>query len=368
MKVIDFEHIVEEWAPRWIAWERDNVGLQIGDRNRRVRRVLVCLDVTPAVAKEAIRRKADLIVAHHPLFFRPPSSLTSSDSLGTVVLALARENIAVYAAHTNLDAATGGVSMELAKTLGLARPRILMPLTDLYTKIAVFVPASHTDLVMRAMADAGAGVIGNYSHCSFRVEGRGTFRGSEGTHPAIGRAETLEQTDEIRMEMIMPKAITPKVVRAMKTVHPYEEVAYDVYPLSNESPQYGMGAIGEVTSPLTLHSFLGRVRKRLKAEAVRYSGGSKTIIRTVAVCGGSGSDLLREAVKAGADAYVTADIRYHTFHEAEGRIALVDAGHWETEQVILPSLAERLQRAVRQRKENVSVFITKNRTNPIHSY
>ncbi len=368
MRVADVEHMIEQWAPRWTAWERDNVGLQIGSRDRRVRKILVCLDVTPAVAAEAIRKKADLIVSHHPLLFRPPASLTTSDSIGSVVLLLAKHDIAVYAAHTNLDAATGGVNHTLAAALGLEKTRFLAPLKDLYCKIAVFVPASHTSKVMKAMADAGAGVIGDYSHCSFQTNGRGTFRGSAHTHPAVGTPGVLEDTEEVRLEMILPRNLIRKVVDAMKGIHPYEEVAFDVYPLMNESPQYGMGVVGELPAAMTLEALLKRVKKALGSDQLRYTGGLAAKVRRVAVCGGSGSDLLQDAVGAGAEAFITADVRYHTFHQAEGKIALVDAGHWETEQVVLPELARRLERGIRLQKKNIAVSVTNQRTNPIHWY
>ncbi len=365
---MDVEHIIEQWAPRWTAWERDNVGLQIGDRNKRVRRILVCLDVTPGVVAEAFRRKADMIVSHHPLLFRPPSSLTSADATGSMVLQLAARGVAVYAAHTNLDAALGGVNSVLAEMLGLGNVRFLAPLKDQYAKLAVFVPSSHVSHVMQAMSAAGAGEIGDYSQCSFQLSGRGTFKGATSTHPHVGRAGVLEEVEEVRLEMILPRARSNTVIEAMKAAHPYEEAAYDLYPLINESPQYGMGAIGELTAQQTLGSFLRRVKKALGSEQIRYGGNLRRKVRRVAVCGGSGSELIDTAVRAGADAFVTADVRYHSFHDAEGRIALVDAGHWETEQVVLPALAARIRQGVPKGEKGISVLITKQRTNPIHCY
>ena len=368
MKVMDVEHIMEQWAPRWIAWERDNVGLQIGDRMQPIKRILVSLDVTPGVVAEAVRRKAQMIVAHHPLLFRPPSSLTSSDAIGSMVLTLAKHDIAVYAAHTNLDSAEGGVNFALADALGLGHVRFLAPLKDVYAKIVVFVPSSHATQVMHAMANAGAGEIGDYSRCSFQINGLGTFQGGEKTNPYSGRAGVLEEIEEIRLEMILPRVQASSVIRAMRTVHPYEEVAYDLYPLSNESPRYGMGAVGELPGSVPLGSFLRSVKKALGSDQIRYTGNLRKTVRTVAVCGGSGTDLLKDAIRTGADVFLTADIRYHAFHEADGRIALVDAGHWETEQVVLPVIAARLQKSVGKDNKGVSVLITNQRTNPIHCY
>ncbi len=366
MNVADVEDIMEQWAPRWTAWERDNVGLQVGDRTRRVKRILVSLDVTPEIVDEAVRRKADMIVAHHPILFRPLSSVLSSDMTGSMILALAKNDIAVYAAHTNLDAAPGGVSFALAESLKLTKVRVLAPLKDLYAKIAVFVPTAQVPTVMNAMAQAGAGQIGGYSRCSFQINGRGTFQGGITTNPYSGRPGVLEEVEEVRLEMILPRFQAPSVIEAMQEAHPYEEVAYDLYPLANESPQHGMGAIGELAAPLTLESFLRTVKKALGCEGLRYTGNPRKIVRTVAVCGGSGSELIPHALGAQADVFVTADIKYHPFQEANRRIALVDAGHWETEQVVLPAIAERLRKNATKGKEGISVFITNQRTNPIH--
>ncbi|MBI2619663.1 MAG: Nif3-like dinuclear metal center hexameric protein [Ignavibacteriales bacterium] len=368
MTVADFAHILEQWAPRWIAWERDNVGLQVGERGRVLRRIHLCLDVTKTVVEEAVRKKADLIFSHHPLLFRRPASITDSDEVGNLILLLARKNIAVYSAHTNLDFTRGGVSFALADVLGLENVRFLSPLKDLLVKIAVFVPDSHLDAVLDAMADAGAGTIGEYSHCSFQLRGKGTFRGSEATNPFLGRAGVLETAEETRLEMILPRARVPTVVGAMKGAHPYEEVAYDVYALENESTEYGAGAIGELPSPVRLGSFLKKSKEALSAESFRFSGEKNSKVRRVAVCGGSGSDLLPAAMQAEADVFVTADIRYHTYHDAQGRISLVDAGHWETEQIILPVVARRLREEFKNRGEQIEISQTSLRTSPIHSY
>ncbi|HEY4612723.1 MAG TPA: Nif3-like dinuclear metal center hexameric protein [Bacteroidota bacterium] len=366
MTIADIEQIVESWAPKWTAWERDNVGLQIGNRLQHVGRVLVALDVTEKIVAEAKSKKVDLIVSHHPLLFRPLSTITTANESGRMVLQLAQSNIGVYSAHTNLDFTNGGVSFALAKTLGLNNIKFLSPLQGTLAKIVVFVPSSYVERVAEAMSQAGAGIIGEYDSCSFRLRGVGTFRGSSRSKPFTGKAGTLETVDEIRLEMIAPRATVNTVVAAMKKRHPYEEVAYDVYPLENDNPNYGMGAIGKLSTSVPLKTLLQRVKKSLKAEAVRYTGDLKRRIHNVAVCGGSGSDLLPLAIKAGADAFVTADVRYHTYHSAEGQIALIDAGHWETEHVILEPLAERLRQAARLRNERLAVSITQYSTNPTH--
>jgi dinuclear metal center YbgI/SA1388 family protein len=367
MTIADIIRTLEAWAPRWTAWERDNVGLQVGDPRRSVRRVLVTLDVTPAVVEEAVRRKVELIVSHHPLLFRPTASITSSDEVGRMILALAERRITLYSAHTNLDFAPGGVSMCLAQRLGLQSVRFLVPLKDTLAKVAVFVPEGHVRRVRSAMADAGAGVIGEYASCAFAAPGQGSFRGSATTNPAVGTAGQLEEIPEVRLEMVAPRADVPGVVRAMKAVHPYEEVAYDVYPLDNPSTTAGMGAVGELAAPVTPSVFLRGIRRSLAPAALRHTVPGTRRIRTVAVCAGSGSDLLPDAIRSGADAFVTADVRYHAFHAATGSILLVDAGHWETERVVLPEIAKRIRTAAAERRAVLEVLISQKSLNPIRS-
>jgi dinuclear metal center YbgI/SA1388 family protein len=368
MNLADIEKFFEEWAPQWTAWERDNVGIQIGRRSKKVANLLIALDVTPEIIEEAVAHKMDLIVTHHPLLFRPPSSISDSDSVGAMVLTLAEKKIALFSAHTNLDSAAGGVSYTLAQALGIDKPAFLMPLKDTLVKIAVFVPEQHVDAVAAAMANSGAGVIGEYQSCSFRTTGKGTFRGSAYSSPALGKPLRLEEVAEVRLEMMVPRPRVTAVVAAMKSAHPYEEVAYDVYTLENGNPNVGMGAIGELSKPMTLGAFLSRVKKTLHANSIRFTGSMSQTVKRVAVCGGSGSELLENAILGKADVFVTADVRYHGFHSASGRTALVDAGHYETEHIVLNSIAGRLRSWAKARNEKLVVTLSKQSTNPIHSF
>jgi len=368
MTVEDVGRIIESWAPRWIAWEKDNVGLQVGDPTRKVKRILVALDVTHEVVKEAEAEEADLIVSHHPLLFRPPSTITTSDEIGKLVLRLAEKKIAVYAAHTNLDFAKEGVSFQLARKLGLENVRFLLPLKGLLSKIVVFVPERHADAVAEAMAHAGGGIIGEYELCSFQTEGTGAFRGSARTKPAVGKAGKFEKVSEIKLEMVAPRARVNAIVEAMKSAHPYEEAACDLYDVENPSPNHGSGAVGELSNEMTLGQFLKNAKTAMQAESLRVVGNVKEKVKRIAVCGGSGSDLLPVAIKAKADVFVTADVRYHTFHAARGKIALIDAGHWETEHVILEPLQQRIQSALKRGEDRIDVFVTKHSTNPIHNF
>ena len=365
MRLSDIVQVFEDWAPSWTAWERDNVGLQVGDLSRRVSRVLLTLDVTRQTLAEAIERKADLIVSHHPLLYRPISSLTSDQPLGALVLELAYRRIGVFSAHTNLDAARGGVSFSLAESLGLSNIRFLSPLKNTMMKIVVFVPESAVDQMMDAMVSAGAGRIGEYSSCSFRTKGRGSFRASSSATPSVGRRGVLESVEEIRLEMIAPRARTSAVVNALKAAHPYEEVAYDIFPTEIADPNYGMGALGTLEQSLSLEAFLTRAKRTLGCTHIRYTGNAKSKVRSVAVCGGNGTTLIPDAIAAKADVFVTSDLRYHAFHDVHESIALVDAGHWETERVILKPIAERLRGTSHSRGTPLNIFITKHNTNPI---
>jgi dinuclear metal center YbgI/SA1388 family protein len=368
MKLAEIEQFFESWVPRWTAWERDNVGLQVGRRSRRVKSVLVALDVTPEIVGEAIRKKVDLIVSHHPLLFRPPSSISDSNPVGSLLLSLAEHRIALYSAHTNLDSASDGVSFALARSLGVQKPVFLAPMKDSLVKLAVFVPAGHVERVTAAMAERGAGIIGEYESCSFRLDGKGTFRGSEKSKPFRGKPQQLEEVEETRLEMIVPRARVNTVVAALKTVHPYEEVAYDLYTLENTNPNFGMGAVGDLPHSKTVKQFLTKLKRVIHAESVRYGGALNQKIRRVAVCGGAGSELIDQAIGAKADVFVTADVRYHPFHDAAGRIVLIDAGHWETEHGVLPVLASKLRTWAASHHESLVVSITQHSTNPIHSY
>jgi len=368
MILADIESFFEQWAPRWTAWERDNVGIQIGLRSRKVSNLLIALDVTPRLVEEAVARKTDLIVTHHPLLFRPLSSISDSDPVGSLALSLAEKKIALFSAHTNLDSAAGGVSFTLAHALGIAKPTFLVPLKNTLVKIAVFVPEKHVDAVATAMADSGAGVIGEYQSCSFRMSGKGTFRGSGHSTPAIGKSGRREEVDEFRLEMLVPRSRVTNVVAAMKSVHPYEEAAYDLYTLENGNPNVGMGAIGDLLKPMTLRAFLGHVKRTLHAGSLRFSGSLSQSVKRVAVCGGSGSELVDDALRAKADVFVTADVRYHAFQAADGRIAMVDAGHYETEHVVLNSIADRLRSWANARAEKIVVTLSKQSTNPIHTF
>lgn len=364
MTIQEFSDIFETLAPSSIAWKNDNVGLQLGRPTAAVRNILVTLDVTAECILEAKRTGANLIVAHHPLLFHPQRTITDRTRVGSLSLALAEEGIALFAAHTNLDSVPWGVNGALSMALGLRSPAILSPLTGSLEKIAVYVPSDHADAVADAMHAAGAGMFARYDRCSFRSTGTGTFRGKKGSKPFIGTPEHDERVEETRIEMMCETWRTAGVVRAMLAAHPYEEAAYDVVPLANAHGEYGLGMIGTLPKPVSVRTFLARVKRALKTPALRYTPG-RGPVHTVAVCGGSGESVIGDALRRGADALVTADLKYHTFQEHQGRLLLVDAGHYETERLVLPVLAGALREALRQRSFRGSVIVTRTSPNPV---
>jgi len=365
MTVGDIHRFFECWAPRDIAWEKDNPGLQVGDPGARVRGILIALDATERVVAEAARRGANLLLTHHPLLFRPVRTVTTGDAQGRIVRALIRGGMNLYSAHTNLDFTRGGTSFALGERLGLRSMEFLSTPYRLSAKVVTFAPAPAIPSIAAAMTEAGAGVIGNYNDCSFRAAGTGTFRGNSASRPAIGKRGRLEQVDEVRLEMIVARRDIAGVVAALKKAHPYEEPPCDVYPLENTSGAYGMGVLGTLPRSMPLRSFLASVKKRLGCGALRWSGTTGAAVRTIALCGGGGAELLEEAVRREADVFVTADVSYHRFHDAEGRIVLVDAGHFETEYPVLATVAARLRETLRSERTPVPVMMARSSTNPV---
>jgi dinuclear metal center YbgI/SA1388 family protein len=365
MTVAEIHRFFERWAPREIAWERDNPGLQVGDPTARVRGILLALDATERVVAEAARRKANLLVTHHPLLFRPMRTVTTGDTQGRIVRSLLRSGVHLYSAHTNLDFTRGGTSFALGDRLGLRSMEFLTTPYRLSAKVVTFGPAADVPAIAAAMSAAGAGTIANYDSCSFRTPGTGTFRGNRSSRPAVGKRGRMEQVQEVRLEMIAARRDLERVIAALKQAHPYEEPAYDVYPLENVSTAYGMGVLGTLPHSTPLRSFLASVKKRLGCGALRWTGTAGMRVRTVALCGGGGSELLDEAVRRGADVFVTADVSYHRFHDAAGRIALVDAGHFETEYPVLATVAARLRETLRGERTPVPVLMARSSINPV---
>lgn len=358
--------IIEDWAPKSIAWEKDNVGLQVGSLRREVKNILLCLDVDEKVVDESISKNCNLIISHHPLLFKSLKRIdTEKDKRSRIIEKLIKKEITLYSAHTNLDFTRDGVSYQLANKLGLSNQRFLLNQSANLKKLVVFVPAESADKVAGALYSVGAGVIGEYTNCSFRTTGTGTFLGSSKSNPGIGKKGKLEKVDEVRVEVLVNSFDLPDAIAEMKKAHPYEEVAYDVYPLANENVNFGMGVIGDLEKELSEKDFLNFVSKSLQIKNFRFSKGSKSKIKKVAVCGGSGSDLLDVAIKNNADAFVTADVKYHTFQDAEDQILMIDAGHYETEIHSLDEIKIRIEKSI---TDKTKVYKYSGSTNPIVFY
>jgi len=329
-----------EWAESW-----DNVGLLLGAPQEPVRRVLVALEATDAVVAEAVAEGADLLLLHHPIIFHPLKHLRLEGAANQRLHRLFAGNIAVCAAHTNFDVAPGGTNDVLAETLGLQAPQVLDPTgTEKRFKLVTFVPPSHADAVRDAMAATGAGVIGNYTHCSFQSPGTGTFRPGPGAQPYIGHTGHLEKTEELRLEVLVPERLSQAAVAALRAAHPYEDVAYDLYPLANPGSVRGHGRAGRLAAPITLQELAGRVKAALGVEAVGVAGDPARRIGTVAVGAGAGGSLVAAAAAAGAEVLVTGDISHHTAHDAlDAGLCLIDPGHWATEVIAMPGLVRYLE-------------------------
>lgn len=362
------QHIIqlfEQYSPKKMAMEGDKIGLQIGTLNKPIHRVMIALDVLEEVVDEAIEKKVDLIIAHHPPIFRPLKQIVTDSPQGKIVEKCIKHNISIYAAHTNLDVAKGGVNDLLAEKLKLTNTKVLVPTyTEELKKLVVFVPESHEECVREAIGQAGAGFIGNYSHCTFNTSGVGTFLPLEGTNPYIGEKGKLEHVNEVRIETIFPASIQSKVIKAMIKAHPYEEVAYDIYPLENEGETYGLGRIGELNESLSLEQFAKYVKDSLQVEGVRVVGDLSTTVKKVAVLGGDGNKFIHQAKMSGADVYVTGDIYYHVAHDAMMMgLNIVDPGH-HMEKVMKEGVAKKLSELCEEEGISVEIFPSEPSTDP----
>jgi dinuclear metal center YbgI/SA1388 family protein len=355
----------EELAPKHLAMEGDKIGLQVGTLQKEIKKVMVTLDVLEDVVDEAIANQVDLIIAHHAVIFRPLKNLRTDLPAGRLYEKLIKHNIAVYVAHTNLDVAPGGINDLMADALGLIETEPLdVSHTDQLKKIVVYVPKTHHQQVLDAMANAGAGWIGNYSHCTFNVEGTGTFLPREGTNPFIGQQGKLENVAEIRLETICPAYVQNKVLNAMHKAHPYEEAAYDIYPLEQQGQNYGLGRIGKLAEEQTLAEFCERVKKAFALKGLRVVGDLARKVKKVAVLGGDGNSFMTKAIFAGADVFVTGDIYYHTAHDAMAAgLALVDPGH-NVEKVMKKGVQEWLIKKLAESRYETEVIISGIHTDP----
>lgn len=359
-KINRIVNIMEKLAPPSLAEEWDNSGLQIGDATRRVTNILLSLDVNPGVVDEAIALGAELIITHHPLIFPNTQSIDLNKPLGKVIDAAIKGDISIYSAHTNLDKAKGGVNDQLARVLGLKDVKTLLPEQHNLYKLVVFVPKTAEIMVKQALGDIGSGVVGNYSHCSFAAPGEGNFKPLHGATPAIGEIDSLTSVEEVRLEVLVRANVLAGAVSAMLKAHPYEEVAYDVYPLKNSDDSFGLGRIGTLKAPVKLSKFIDICRKNLRVQP-RVAGNVDSV-QKVAVCGGSGAGLISTAKKADADLLVTGDIKYHdAWLTKDLNFCVIDCGHDATEKIVLKFIKKYLRAAT---ADELNISISKLPTSP----
>jgi dinuclear metal center YbgI/SA1388 family protein len=332
MQLKQITQYLETIAPLALQESYDNAGLIIGISEAEISGILITLDITEEILDEAINRKLNLIIAHHPIIFDGIKKLNGKNYIERCVAKAIKNDIAIYAAHTNLDSVFGGVNSKICEKLGLKNCRILSPTPHFLKKLVTFVPSADAEKVRQALFFAGAGHIGNYDSCSFNLAGQGSFRGNDLTNPYVGEKNQQHFEEETRIETIFPKHIQSQVIQALLSAHPYEEVAYDIYPLDNEYNQSGIGMIGELELPMDEVEFLDKLKETFHCKVIKHTQLLGNPIRKIAVCGGSGSAYLGKAISQKADLFISGDFKYHQFFDAEQQLIIADIGHYESEQ------------------------------------
>jgi dinuclear metal center YbgI/SA1388 family protein len=361
MQIHEITTYLESIASLSLQEPYDNSGLIIGNPGNAVSKALITLDVTEKVIDEAISKKCQLVIAHHPLIFGNISKIRSDDSIGKCIIKAIKNNISIYAIHTNFDNIDTGVNAVLCRKIGLSNCKILKPKKNILKKLVTFCPNQQADKVRKALFDAGAGHIGNYDSCSYNTEGLGTFRALENANPFVGKAFELHKEKEVRIETIFPDYNEKKIIKALLDSHPYEEVAYDIYPLENSFSKAGEGMIGELDKAIGINDFLGKLKQTLNIPVIKHNAVSNKKIKKVAVCGGAGSFLWKDALKSKADIFLTSDIKYHQFFEGGNSLIIADIGHYESEQFMKEILCEILN----EKFPTFAVLISKVNTNPV---
>jgi dinuclear metal center YbgI/SA1388 family protein len=362
MQIKDITDFLESIAPLAYQENYDNSGLIVGDKNATVKKVLITLDCTEAVVEEALKEKCQLIIAHHPIVFSGMKKFNGKNYVERVVMKAIKHDIGIYAIHTNYDNVLNGVNAMICEKLGIVDYKILAPKKGVLKKLYTFIPMADYERVRQAVFDAGAGYIGNYSEASFNTIGQGTFKGNEKAKPTIGKKGKREQVEEGKLEVIFPANIESRVVAALKSAHTYEEVAYDIVSLDNALQDVGSGMIGKLKKPMDEAAFLKKVKKELGAGVVKHTPLLGKQVETVAVCGGAGKFLLADAIASKADVYITSDIKYHEFFDAEGQILLADVGHYESEQYTRDLLFRHLS----EKFPTFAFLLSKVNTNPVN--
>lgn len=362
MTIHEITKIVEEMAPLTYAEDFDNVGLLVGNPDEKVSGVLVALDTLESVVDEAIANNCNLIISFHPIIFTGLKKLTGKNYVERAVIKAIQNKIAIYATHTALDNSKVGVNAKICEILGLNNPKILIPKTATIQKLTTYIPIKDAENLRLALFDAGAGSIGNYENCSFNIEGYGTYKANENAKPTLGKIGMTHQEKETCISVIFEKHKETVILQALFNNHPYEEIAYEIITLNNKNQQIGLGMIGEFQNAITEGDFLQLLKQKMKANGIRHSKLLHKNIKKVAVLGGSGSFAIEKAMAAGADAFITSDLKYHEFYRAENNILLIDIGHFESEQFTKNLLVDYLTKKI----ANFAIILSKTNTNPIY--
>lgn len=364
MKVKELTQFIEQLYPLAFQESYDNSGSQIFFPNEEIKNILLCLDITEAVVDEATSKECNLIISHHPIFFKSLKEISDQNMQGRMIIKSIQNRISLYSVHTNFDASWEGTNRILCDLLKLENIEILSPVQHQLKKLVTFVPVEFVEKVRQAIFEAGAGVIGNYDSCSFNAEGYGTFRANKNTNPFVGKVGELHQEPELRIETVFPSFLQERIVDALLSAHPYEEVAYDIYLLENTYQKVGIGMVGYLHDPMSLSAFLAYIKDALKCRVLKTNNSSKDIIQKVSVCSGSGASFVNLAIKNKVDAFITADLKYHDFTECPSHILLVDAGHYETEIHFVRKMFE----IITQKYTNFATYISENSFNLVNYF
>lgn len=361
MKIKEIISVLEEMAPLAYAEDFDNVGLLVGDQETEATGVLVCHDALENVIEEAITKKCNLVVCFHPILFSGLKKITGKNYVERAVIKAIKNDIAIYAVHTALDNHQEGVNKIFCKALGLINTKVLIPKQNFIRKLVTYTIPENAEEVRNALFDAGAGTIGNYENCSFNSKGIGTYMGNEHSNPQIGERFEFVQGDEIKIEVTFEKHLENKILKALFKSHAYEEVAYEIYELQNQHQNIGLGMIGELETPMEAEAFLHFAKEKMQCGGIRHSDFTGKKIKKVAVLGGAGSFAIKNAIQAGADAFLTADLKYHQYYEAENQLLLADIGHFESERYTKNYIVDFLRKKIL----NFAIILSEENTNPV---
>lgn len=361
MKLTHILTLLEEMAPLSYAEDFDNVGLLVGNTNQEITGILVCHDALEAVIEEAVAKNCNLVVCFHPILFSGIKKITGKNYVERAILKAIKNDIAIYAVHTALDNHQNGVNKIFCDAIGLQHSKVLIPKENYIQKLVTYTIPENAEKLRNALFESGAGKIGNYEDCSFSSKGIGTYMGNEDSNPEIGERFEFVETQEIKIEVTFEKHLQAKILKALFNNHVYEEVAYEIYQLENKHQNIGLGRIGELEQPLSEHDFLDLVKEKLDCGGIRHSAFTGKTIKKVAVLGGSGSFAIKNAISSGADAYLTADLKYHQFYEAENQLLLADIGHFESERYTKNYIVDFLKEKI----TNFAIILSEENTNPV---